>query len=1132
MQAADLAGASALSAQQLQEAHARIVERMAERLSDDERQQLSDDRHLIELAAVSAPGGPIELPTPLATPDDFLTITSRLGGRLMMISADPLWIRQWIERTFAEHGLVGGDPLINISVEELEDSISLYVPYQPIDGDDYRAKQRWVEDVFLPELRRQVAAFTSEVTRFEDAFRETAHDLVSKTLEHSRATAQAELDRYVDVFDFPPDSDPRRFTTITAEGMTEGGQISIAGKETEDAQQMADAAAELAANQHEIDRMRARAGELQDIRSYRDYTRWYHAEVEPMEPGTGPGAGASGPIEAPSGLAGAPDEQQLPVLLEALYRLIKVAELANQGKIEEYTARYPLFASYKRPYGDVIDVDADALDELQGAGRGYAIWKRIIPVLVNVARTQEALDDGDLNIWKEPRVVSLTMSQMLVVPGTLRGLMVDLKIAHETKGSWTDWAIAALTLGLAVLAAIPTGGSSVVAGVVLAADIAGAATDLYLIADHVKEYELGKAKAGTDLDAARAISADRPSFFWLALDIIGTGIGLAGAVKTFGHVAEDLAAAAARRLSKEEIDIAVARVYRYAREGQLSADGAERVELELRRGTGAAADDAAAAIDDTAEVADQAGRDAGRVPDADELDAPVRSRPRVDVRTRITPENLAALEERLGVPVEIDDALSNGVELHYTRKPGALGIGTDIEPTVLRVGPAALVDDLLAHGTTIRRVTKYNGVVGKLRGLWDRFVVGAEGGINPFQRGTRGWEAFEEMRKLDDLVELRRALWNPKTLDALTLDEEIAFLEGRRAYYSEIVESAEETGAVKGVGRIDAPDVGAVTREAEAKGYRLPGTDEGANPDHYYYRNKRGAPGEYELAVKPSAPTEAPSYRAVTKDGAFESLEAGEVRRAPTLVTSEWTDAQVIAHLRSDESFASFAAMLEREGLATPEEIDAAIVAKRGVRDSIADSTVRHNAKEVFRSKVEALLTDKSLDAQASWQRMREIVKGLDAADRGSMAEIWYQARYAEGAESHVAARVARTGAKAGEVEDRVIDLVEGQRAIEMKDVAGPIDRNQFRAYMDMVQSELEVMTKNGETQIKRLRYVFTRPEGARANLTFFAEEFQKLGEAEAGQLSVVAFDAAGTRHLITSAEEAKTVLAQLGGPL
>ncbi|TMQ09630.1 MAG: hypothetical protein E6J91_29700, partial [Deltaproteobacteria bacterium] len=328
---------------------------------------------------------------------------------------------------------------------------------------------------------------------------------------------------------------------------------------------------------------------------------------------------------------------------------------------------------------------------------------------------------------------------------------------------------------------------------------------------------------------------------------MATGAGLSAAAKTFGTVAKDLVkaeqlAATGARLTIEDADVAVARIHQLARDGKMGADAAERAEAKIRIATetDGRVGDAASRAGDAARAGEGRAHPSGHAAAADGA-APHTHR---DLRARVSSENLAQLEQRLGLPIVVDDELSNGVELHYATKRGALGVGTDIEPTAIRIGRDALIEDVLAHRPTIARVTRYNGVVGKLRSLWDRLVVQTEG-VNPFRPGSIGWESFEEVRKIDELITMRRALWNPRTLDARTLDDEIAFLDGRRAYHEEIIRTADETGAIRGTGHIDAPDIGLVTDEAKAKGYKLPGTDEGANPDRYYYRNSKTAPGEY-----------------------------------------------------------------------------------------------------------------------------------------------------------------------------------------------------------------------------------------------------------------------------------------------
>jgi hypothetical protein len=1116
--AGDLTAAAQMSPEQRRDAHRRIGAQMARDLDPTARAQLADDRALLEYTETSAGRAPAALDRPTPPLPDQITLAG-MDRASVDVSADPVFLRRWIEQTYLASGLAGVDALPAVITERAADD-------RAIMGDPSR--HAFAIERVLPALHHQIEILKAEIEAFEHQFAATVTQIASDTLDQSERVARAELARYgIDVrtttrTSHGPDDLPRMSTQRVA-------TTSVGGGDNPAARDLARAGAELAANQREIDRMRTRVGELRDVERYREH----------IEPGAGAGAGAEPtPAVDPGVIAGAPDAAHLPQVLASLERLILQADHAHQARIGEQTEKHPLLASYKRTDGDRVRMDVEALDRLRGDGRAAAIYERIAPVLSNIAATRAALG-GSLNVWKEPRIVQLARAQLYAAPGSLRGAIVEHKVSEEHEGSWSQWAIMAITFGLAILTAIPTGGSSLAAGVVIAADVAGAVADVYLVVDHLRAYRLDAAKAGTDLDAqARAISVETPSLFWLALDLVATGVGLSAAAKTFGTVAKDLVkaeqlAASGARLSAEDADIAVARIHQLARDGKMSADAAERAEAKIHL---VADSDVTSRGAHAAEVTERGPHPAGHGTETEGHAAHMRR----DLRARVSPENLAQLEQRLGVPIVVDDTLSNGVELQYATKRGLLGVGTDIEPTAMRIGRDALIEDVLAHRATIARVTRYNGVVGKLRGLWDRLVVKTEGS-NPFRPGELGWEAFEEIRKIDELIAMRRARWNPRTLDARTLDDEIAFLEGRRAYHEEIIRSAQETGAIRETGHLDAPDIGRVTDEAKAKGYRLPSTRQGANPDWYYYRNSRTAPGEYELARKPSAPVGTEQYRAVTKEGRFERLEHGDTPRPRTLIPGEWTDQQVIEHLWTDDSFAAFARLLERERLATREEINAAIVAKSANRaklGSLVDDTVRGNVKDVFRSRLVEKLTDPALDAQASWRRMREMLDGLDSGDRGNLVELWYQARYAKKAEHHVAARVSRSddkagqvGDKAGQVEDRMIDLVDGERAIEVKDVSGPIDQDQYRAYVDMLTEPHDTMGANGPIIIKRLRYVFTRPEGARANLAFFAKQFRD-DQGLFGQLSIQVFDGQGVAHIVTSTNDAEALLKYLGGAL
>jgi hypothetical protein len=106
---------------------------------------------------------------------------------------------------------------------------------------------------------------------------------------------------------------------------------------------------------------------------------------------------------------------------------------------------------------------------------------------------------------------------------------------------------AAIALGLGLLAAIPTGGSSLIAGVALAASVTGAAMSAYGAYEESQNYLLQSAAANTSLDRAYQISQDEPSLLWLAIDIAAAVADLGAAKAAFTTLKETIAAAKAAR---------------------------------------------------------------------------------------------------------------------------------------------------------------------------------------------------------------------------------------------------------------------------------------------------------------------------------------------------------------------------------------------------------------------------------------------------------------------------------------------------------------------------------------------------------------------------------------------------------
>ena len=478
----------------------------------------------------------------------------------------------------------------------------------------------------------------------------------------------------------------------------------------------------------------------------------------------------------------------------------------------------------------------------------------------------------------------------------------------------------------------------------------------------------------------------------------------------------------------------------------------------------------------------------------------------------VKPGDLPELAKQLHVPkVEIAKHLEDGIEIVYAKEKKL--VGYDLRVVAVYVGKNARVADILAHIPTVRRITEYNGLLAKLRGqYWQRFS--AKNGKNPFREGSRGWEAVEEMRKLDFLM-AERGNWDLKKVDLETINREIQFLESRRAYYEDIVRSAVETGVMgDATGSIAKDDVHKVTNEALNRKPPWPFPHRNGKPDfeNYYYRHKDGSRNEYELVAMPN--TDAPAKRVVEKNGKRVIVEGGD-RPEALLLSTTLTPSKVIDRMWRDADFGPFAELALKHSKLTRDKIEEAIRKKyesargRAKNDVFKWESLRSAVKEVVRAHVEPVI------ANATHAEMVKLIEPLGDGDRGNLAEHWYKKNHRNGATPHVDVRVKRHDKDGKPVENHNIDLVDGKEAIEIKHVTTKIEQDQYNAYVQLV-------TKG--TSYKKLTYVFTEPKGALANIDHFIKE---LGGPMGDKLTVVVF-INGRKRTITDVAEAKKAKADL----
>ncbi len=551
-----------------------------------ERKRLDDERTMLEFAAHEHGDQPPAMPDPGPHAVDFGAAQSGAHAlpvdQSWVVSTDPVFLRAMVEREYAK----GGELAVLELIGHMQNKANLARDRQTSPGEGERLwRLGW--DI-ASAMGQQYELLKQENALFLADYERTAHHVVDFTLTQSEQRTLAEVAKYgitrEEVTDIVETSDrgwKRKQRTVYGGGDTAGGK------------ELAIAAAELVASQREIDTMRARIAKAQlDL------------------------FGAKSPDMLSPGHTRHPEQvDPLTTLLAGLERKSAAAEQAHLTAAQKREEKFPVLTSYRKVEDHRVTFDVSKLEKLGGTdSRREEIAPHLFGILDNIKKTREGLKPGgDLSIWKEDRVRQLTAPQMLIVPGSVRERAVLEKTAQEKRGGWGDWAIAALTVGLAVLAAIPTGGSSLAVGVVAISEVAGAALDVHLLVDQFVEFDLQKAAAGTDMDKARAISAEDPSLFWLALNVILTGVSLGVAAKSFKQLRRARDAGKVAKTTAE-LDDALEAIYAEYKAGHISADAAMKLEDEVMAARGAARSEGAAhaggKASKTADAADTPGRPA------------------------------------------------------------------------------------------------------------------------------------------------------------------------------------------------------------------------------------------------------------------------------------------------------------------------------------------------------------------------------------------------------------------------------------------------------------------------------------------------------------------------------------------
>jgi hypothetical protein len=221
----------------------------------------------------------------------------------------------------------------------------------------------------------------------------------------------------------------------------------------------------------------------------------------------------------------------------------------------QHEAKHPILASFRPPEGlNQLKVIAEGT---KGA-RDQVVGMDIAQKLKNIEEISNVADDNKF-IWKQESIISGAKKELGVQPGSVEDRAVDAKVQDVADSEM----LRNLTLGFisligALLAAIPSGGSSLVAWGVGAAGagllVGAGGVSIY---EGIRDYQIQKAATGTAFDKAQAISQQDPSLFWLAFLIVMSVADITMAAAFFAKAAK-----AIRAVGKAEMEEMARTAYR------------------------------------------------------------------------------------------------------------------------------------------------------------------------------------------------------------------------------------------------------------------------------------------------------------------------------------------------------------------------------------------------------------------------------------------------------------------------------------------------------------------------------------------------------------------------------------------
>jgi hypothetical protein len=580
--------------------------------------------------------------------------------------------------------------------------------------------------------------------------------------------------------------------------------------------------------------------------------------------------------------------------------------------------------------------------------QGGMLFGEAQEIATNIAKAKQALDDKKFSVYDLPKAAQIAKLKLQVVPGSWRD--VALNEQTQWRADMAQWKAVLKTVfvvSISLLAAAPTaGGSLLQIGVLM--------LDAEAIYEGIDKYRTGKAAGKSSLDPRLSLSDADPSFAWVVIDCVAAGIDAAQLVGMLrqakrlrdlaGHQEVGTISAEARELSEV--------LNQLGDKGGLKYKLGNRI---LKEGAGI-------------EAAALGGAHAGALGKA----------------------HLEDVAKRLGTTVEIEAGLGSEIRVHFRVDEAT----KHVHVTGIRVGVDASVADILLHKNTIKLLERYNGAVGKVRGLWDDFkkLFGGRGSV-PFPPGSEAFNSWHEVGKLPEIIDARRARLGAKgkgTLSAeadAALREDIQFLENEYAYHKNVIDrlvlEKGEDFVAKG-GNVTAA-------ELKKHGYPPP-----PSKDYYYVRSPAGSDQPFYLrrvTTKSGAPPKRVEFVNGKPTGKFIEGEWTRAEKAERLVQSWDKPKQKAFEKLKQDSIANYGKELHDvvpiKGIATTERMIGDFV-----DDAARDAIERAFAKSLKSQGVKNPVGQARLMVNEMLSHRITVIKGTD-----QLRAFNYRAQFLKGAD-------------------------------------------------------------------------------------------------------------------------------------